>query len=316
MVSKIREAILAVTLGLAGCVAVDQGSLLQFEQSATHDRYVPGTVQRTAEWVEPWLEAHHCAPSKRLESGVMWIECATGFDSKLCVMLTPWERKDGVYTRVHVEGESQIGLALLERIDNLNEQRAHAPGKDASLLAKRTPTDAERAAEMVKRLHGTLDRTPGGTVTGVDLHLTHVTDQDLALLPAFPYLQKLNLYGAKQITDGGLANLAACPRLQTLYLNQTNVSDSGLEYLRRLTTLRDLGLYETRVTDKGLECLKGLTNLQDLTLSGNHITDAGLVTLKAMPGLHVLHLYGTALSETAIAELKRTNPRLTTYQGS
>ncbi len=124
----------------------------------------------------------------------------------------------------------------------------------------------------------------------VDFHLggTALTDEGLAQVKALPKLVQLDLKDT-QITDAGLANLAGIATLNRLHLEKTKVTDAGLVHLKDLGNLEYLNLYGTAVTDAGLEHLKGLKNLKKLYLWQSQVTDAGVAKLKeALPGVAVV----------------------------
>jgi hypothetical protein len=170
----------------------------------------------------------------------------------------------------------------------------------------------ERAIGKVRKLGGTVQRDServDDPVIGLDLHKTHASDEDLAILPLFPGLKTLNLYGSR-VEGPGLVFARRLENLQSLYLNHTAIGDDALENLRGLKNLRELGLYQTRVTDRGMVILRDLPALQQLSLSGSGITDAGLALLKRAPCLSILTLFDTAATNAGIADLQNALPRL------
>jgi len=68
------------------------------------------------------------------------------------------------------------------------------------------------------------------------------------------------------------------------------VTDAGLARLRGPNRLLEtLGLNNTEVTDDGLAYLKDLTKLKLLYLSGAQVTEEGVADLKrALPGLKIV----------------------------
>ena len=80
-----------------------------------------------------------------------------------------------------------------------------------------------------------------------------------------------------QITDNGLEKLKGLSSLEFLALNGTQITDGGLEHLKELTRLHTLWLANTQITDAGLEHLEGLTSLEVLTLDNTQISDAGVI---------------------------------------
>jgi hypothetical protein len=79
------------------------------------------------------------------------------------------------------------------------------------------------------------------------------------------------LSGTK-IGDGALAHLAACDKLEELYLAETAVSDAGLAHLKPLVALRFLDLSGTQIADARLESLKELPALAVLNVDGTRVT--------------------------------------------
>ena len=117
----------------------------------------------------------------------------------------------------------------------------------------------------------------------VDYHLVgdKIADEQLATLgPLANQLTWLNLAGTK-VTDGGLAAVAALPKLTRLHLERTGVTDAGLVHLAGLQHLEYLNLYGTQVSDAGLESLKGLKKLKKLFLWQTGVTKDGAAALQA-----------------------------------
>jgi Leucine-rich repeat (LRR) protein len=148
--------------------------------------------------------------------------------------------------------------------------------------------DQEKAIDEVKKLGGKVERNdkePGKPVTTVNLALSQVTDENMAILKAFPKVQKLSLNGTK-ISDAGLEPLKELAGLQKLYLVDTKITDAGLAHLKGLVNLHVLSLVGTQLTDEGLEQLKEMENLQELYVAGTKVTDDGVKKLKeALPKL-------------------------------
>lgn len=113
-------------------------------------------------------------------------------------------------------------------------------------------------------------------------------DEHLALLaPIAGNITWLNLAGT-QVTDGGLAAVAAMPRLTNLHLERTGIGDAGLVHLAGLANLEYLNLFGTKVTDAGLETLKQLSNLKRLYAWQSGVTAGGAQALaSALPALSI-----------------------------
>ena len=120
------------------------------------------------------------------------------------------------------------------------------------------------------------------------LGATHVTDDDLADLPAIRNLVELDLGGTK-ITDRALQYVGQCKNLVRLHLERTAITDAGLVHLANLPYLTYLNLYGTKVSDKGLEHLKKLQNLRQLYVWQTQVTPNGVKALRtALPQLKVV----------------------------
>jgi uncharacterized membrane protein/mono/diheme cytochrome c family protein len=108
-----------------------------------------------------------------------------------------------------------------------------------------------------------------------------------ALAPLRDQLTWLDL-GGTDMTDAGLAQVAALPNLTRLHLQKTQVTDAGLKHLKGLEHLSYLNLYGTQVTDEGLKQLEELKNLRSLYLWQTKVTEKGVKELQAkIPGLKV-----------------------------
>jgi len=131
-------------------------------------------------------------------------------------------------------------------------------------------------------------------------------DSDLRQLSVLPAdgIQSLDLADSR-ITDAGLADLPALPKLESLDLSGTAVSDSGLACLARFPALGQLNLSDTAIGDAGLAPIAGLADLADLDLTETRVSDAGLGQLAACRKLERLVLAGTLVTGTGLAALKQ-----------
>lgn len=91
-----------------------------------------------------------------------------------------------------------------------------------------------------------------------------------------------------QVTDAGLAHLAAMKNLTRVHLENTKITDAGLDHLKGLANLEYLNLYGTQVTDAGIAKLAGLKNLKKLFVWQTKVTEDGAKKLvAAIAGLDV-----------------------------
>lgn len=114
-----------------------------------------------------------------------------------------------------------------------------------------------------------------------------ITDDELAHLKEFRYLETVDLRSCYNITDDGLAYLRESPGLKVVELEGCNkITDAGLVHLAALPVLRELNLKLC-----------------------SQITDAGLVSLAEMPQLRILNLRNCEkVTALGIQDLKKALP--------
>ena len=119
----------------------------------------------------------------------------------------------------------------------------------------------------------------------------------------------------RDLTDKGLANVAALKSVVVLNLRDTQITSSGLVHLKGLTQLRRLHLERTKVDDKGIENLIGLSKLEYLNLYATQITDESLDRLANLKNLRQLYLWQTDVTDDGVAKLKKALPELKIGRG-
>jgi hypothetical protein len=129
-------------------------------------------------------------------------------------------------------------------------------------------------------------------LTTLDLSLTHITDEGMAELKNFRNITDLNLYYSEYVTDQGVAAIKDWKTLKHLNLRGTKSSDTSLEHIAGITSIESLDVGSTQITDVGLERLTTLTHLKELRMGGNELGDAGLQALRQIPTLTYLDLTG------------------------
>ena len=102
----------------------------------------------------------------------------------------------------------------------------------------------------------------------------------MARLEGTKALRFLNLFRTR-LTDAGLDHLAGNAGLETLLVGGTQVTDEGLARLAAFPRLRKLSVFDTQVGDAGLEHLRGLSRLETLLLGKSRVTAAGRERLSA-----------------------------------
>jgi internalin A len=150
-----------------------------------------------------------------------------------------------------------------------------------------------------------LDQYPA--LTDLDLSLTHITDEGMQEIKTLCGITELNLYFAQYVTDEGVAAIKDWKKLKRLNLQGTKAGDSALEHIAGITTLESLNVGSTLMTDVGLERLASLPNLKQLTMGGNELGDAGLQALRHMPGLTYLDLSGRQGNDKNVWTIAMTN---------
>ncbi len=150
------------------------------------------------------------------------------------------------------------------------------------------PSESQSATEATLAEQAAAVRAGDRDVIRLDHTL--VRDPDLAPLDGMhDRLRRINL-SHTEITDAGLARIAACKKLVQLRLSSPRVTDAGMADIGGLTDLRFLHLLDMPITDAGLDQLHGLKNLESLYLDQTQVSDAGLERLLAALGDVHLHI--------------------------
>lgn len=115
---------------------------------------------------------------------------------------------------------------------------------------------------------------------------------------------------AKDFGDAGLDLLAPIAEsLVSVDLARTQVTDAGLAKVAAFKNLKELRLDNTGITDAGLDHLKGLSNLEYLNVYGSKITDAGLQKLAGLANLKALYVWQTGVTKAGVAQLRGKLPK-------
>jgi hypothetical protein len=121
--------------------------------------------------------------------------------------------------------------------------------------------------------------------------------------------------GGRELTDDGLALVAALKNVVALNLKNTQITSAGLVHLKGLTKLRRLHLEKTAVDDDGLVHLAGLTNLEYLNLYGTKISNKSLSQITSLKKLRRLYVWQTDVTDEGVAQLAKALPELKVVQG-
>jgi Leucine-rich repeat (LRR) protein len=166
-------------------------------------------------------------------------------------------------------------------------------------------------------------------LTELNFFRVPISDRNLNQFQKLLHLRKLTISRGSippddsQITDIGLASIAAMPELETLWLDNQGLQPAagitavGVARLKNLKNLRVLHLEGEEYTDAGVAFLKDLTELRELNLESNNITDATLVQLEGLSHLEELHLYGCEITDASLASLRKlTNLKILTLMST
>jgi hypothetical protein len=196
----------------------------------------------------------------------------------------------------HLDCLEELGLQG-QTIDDATLDRVVALARDSSVSA----FDGSRAGRL--KCEASL-----GQLRSLCLGETSVTDKGLKELVAIPRLERLSLIGNRKVTDAGLSQLATLTNLEELRLEGGSVTDAVLTKLTALTDLRRLALYGTQVTDGGMREIVHFKQLQDFSLVGGVVSDAGLMELAALKKLEHVVVFLSRMTEEGKMQLKKALP--------
>jgi hypothetical protein len=145
----------------------------------------------------------------------------------------------------------------------------------------------------------------------------HRHDPDLITLSRLRHLQSLRLDEC-DVSEEGLSALSALHELKQFSLMRLHqfrygsllpgLKDSCLVPLQGLTQLQHLSLSGNRITDKGLELIAHLPNLETLDLDATDVTDAGIDSLQSMKNLKSIRLGGSRVTPEGVKKLQEAIP--------
>ena len=136
------------------------------------------------------------------------------------------------------------------------------------------------------------------------MDVPRVTDESLKIFQGCKNLTSLGLYGARNVTDAGLAYFLDFTNLKELGLADTQVTDAGLAGFSKCKNLTHLSLTRTKITDKGLVPFGDCKHLTYLGLDQTSVTDKGLAIFKDCTEFTMLHLSMEGLSDEGLANFK------------
>lgn len=159
----------------------------------------------------------------------------------------------------------------------------------ASPAAAVAPTPAEIIARFQK--------LPSYDITDADLTQLCVTPE------VGPSILKIDLTGNRNVTNAGLAQLAALTHLTSLTLTSTDLMPDALSAIGSIQSLNEVLLPSTKTDDAVVAKLTAIPHLQTLDLSGTMITPAVGASLSQMLELSNLNVGSTAANDQFVTML-------------
>ncbi len=218
---------------------------------------------------------------------------------------TAWKIRIGcvalllVAAALYITRETNPGIL---RIESLGGWTAGSPARSTSVPVL-----------LARRFFGLRGTSSGGSF-GIVLEGRRASDADLAIIgPALPGATSIDL-GCTDITDDGLAHLAAMPQLYDVSLANTQVTDQGVVHLQVFPNLFSLDLANTHITDDGLAQLPKVGQLWRINLAGTSITDDGLKHLHALPNLGWIDVTDTQVTDDGVAALREKFPKVVVHR--
>ena len=134
-----------------------------------------------------------------------------------------------------------------------------------------------------------------------------ITDADLMQLcvtpEVGPSILKIDLTGNRNVTNAGLAHLAALTHLTSLTLTSTDLMPDALSAIGSIKSLNEVLLPSTKTDDTVVAKLTTIPHLQTLDLSGTMITPAAGASLSQMLELSNLNVGSTAANDQLVTML-------------
>jgi hypothetical protein len=158
------------------------------------------------------------------------------------------------------------------------------------------------------------DVMKGMGITGISAAC--MTDSAMERLSQLDFVTRINVGGARQLTDDGLQHLANMRQLEELDLSgyHSPITDRGLKVLRHLKELRKFQMcWPQRVTDAGVANLSFCDHLQGVNLLGTPTGDGAIKALIGKCRLRSLKT-GTQVSDAGLPLLQQF-PVFKTWQG-
>lgn len=125
----------------------------------------------------------------------------------------------------------------------------------------------------------------------------------LACIENLTQLETLNLEQT-QITSADIVHLRDLTNLRWLSLRRNRIDDDCLVHLQQMQRLKTLHLASTRIGNQGMKYLVCLSSLEDLWLDNTRVTDEGLAQLARLSNLKKLKLWHSTITDEGLRNLE------------
>lgn len=197
------------------------------------------------------------------------------------------------------------GIAQLKKLNQLEglsvdgtEVTLSALGNLFVTIQGRIPREALAAAGFLTTYNKPWD---------IDLTRSGASDDDMKVVARVDGIHGLKLVG-NQVTNRGLKHFLSHPELETLWIEEANVTGEVTRSLSSISGLKQLWCPNVPIANEDLESLQELRHLQVLNLCGCPIDDGAVKFLKGIASLKTVVVDLDSLSDDGIADLKASLP--------
>ena len=205
-----------------------------------------------------------------------------------------------------------FGLKSLREIDLTGTLITESGGKqlqkhlpDAHLKTGVIVEESRRLARTFQKLRVPIYRDGMDSIWFLDFRSSKHFNETFQSVLELKGLKELRV--GSEATDETLHRLVEIPSLETLFLNNAQISSEGLASLQRCPSLKHLYLVRMNLPVSAFETLGEFEKLEGLSLIETNVTDADLAFLKTLPQLKQLYLDRTGVTETCIPQLDGLN---------
>lgn len=156
--------------------------------------------------------------------------------------------------------------------------------------------------ESAQSLQGQLNLIGDGQKSVLNLTDHSVTDADLVQIREHQGLQQLHV-GGDQITDEGLAQLAALSELEQFIAREATLTDDSIDTILSWPNLKVLNVPRCQFTEEGLARLSELPQLELLRIGGEQLSDNLFLELKSFPALRFLLILDASITDVGLKQV-------------